>query len=275
MNQKVVFVTGGCSVLGQAIVIFFLENNWRVYATTRSTRKIKQFIQHDNLFYIEMDLEKPRSVDKAIKKVYKQEQNIDVLINNAGFVLAGAFETLTQKQIQREMDVNFFGALHTIKAILPIMKKQQAGCIINISSLCGLVCFPMFSMYHASKWALEGFTESVKYEIEQFGIIIKLIEPGGIKDDKYSSKIEFGENKMSDYDDVFNAVHQNTSWFPGFSSTQKVASIVYSAATDGKSTLRYIIGAESTLFLNERIAGINDESFISKMNKRIFKQKHD
>lgn len=275
MAIKSVIITGGDSQIGREIVSIFLLNNWHVYATIRSKRKSKNLINHENLFYYEMDLENPSSVKKALNKIIKKEGRIDVLINNAGFVLAGAFESFTQKQIKREMDVNFFGALHTIRAVLPVMKLQKNGCIINISSVCGLVSFPLFSLYHASKWALEGFTESIKYELDPLGIKVKLVEPGGVKDDRNTATVEFGEKTESGYDEVFNAVHRNTSWFPGFSTTKVVAGVVFNAATDNKDTLRYLIGEESFLFLNERINGFKDESFINKMKSRIFTTKND
>lgn len=275
MEKKAVIITGGDSQIGREIVSVFLQNNWRVYATIRSKRKCKDPINHENLFYHEMDLEYPRSVEKTIAKIIKKEGTIEALINNAGFVLAGSFESFTQKQVRREMDVNFFGALHTIKAVLPAMKLQKNGCIINISSLCGLVSFPMFSLYHASKWALEGFTESMKYELDPLGIQIKLVEPGGVKDDRNGATVEFGEKVGREYEEVFNAVHRNTDWFPGFSTSKHVAGIVYKAATDKQNTLRYIIGDESALFLNERFEGFKDESFIEKMKNRIYRTTDD
>ncbi len=273
MTGHIVIITGANSTIGREIVRAFLDNNWRVHATVRSKRKSKDLIVHANLVYHEMDLEKPRSVEKTIHKITRQEGKVDVLINNAGFVLAGAFESLSEKQIRRQMDVNFFGALYTIKAVLPAMKKVQNGCIINISSLCGQVCFPLFSLYHASKWAMEGFSESLKYELDPLGIRIKLIEPGGVKDDSYASRVEFGEIAAAGYDAIFDAVHKNTSWFPGFSSPAHVAAIVYKAATDEANKLRYLIGDESSLFLKERLVGFKDESFIDDMKNRIFTNK--
>jgi short-subunit dehydrogenase len=275
MNKNIVVITGANFLIGHELVKVFLENNWWVHATISSKRKIKEQIIHSNLCYHEMDLQKTRSVEKTFNKIIKREGKIDVLINNAGFVLAGAFESYSEKQIKREMDVNFFGALLTIRNVLPVMKKAKNGCILNISSLCGLVCFPLFSMYHASKWALEGFSESIKYELEPLGIRVKLIEPGGVKDVTYSTNVEFGVNSTTNYDTIFNAVHKNTSWFPGFSTSAYVASIVYKAAIDDEDKLRYMIGEESNLFLNERLEGFKDESFRVKMKKRIFGNKND
>ena len=270
MNYRTVLITGGNSLLGRELALIFLENNWRVYATTKSIRRLTNRIINEHLTYIEMNLENSKSVHKAIQKLIRNESKIDVLVNNAGFVLAGAFESYTEKQIRREMDVNFFGSLFTIKELLPTMKKNNAGCIINISSLCGLVCFPLFSMYHASKWAIEGFSESLKYELTPFGIKVKLIEPGGIKDETYASKVEFGSLLVPEYEDYFNVVHKNTSWFPGFSTPKFVAKAVYHAATDNTNQLRYIIGYDSNLFLQERNSNMDDETYIIKMTERIF-----
>ncbi|MDZ4667761.1 MAG: SDR family oxidoreductase [bacterium] len=273
MKLKVAIITGANSSIGHQIIRVFLENNWQVHATLRSKRKNKNLIVHNNLVYHEMDLECPRTVSKTIAKIGRKEEKIDVIINNAGFVLSGPFESYTEKQIRREMNVNFMGTLLTIKAVLPFMKKQGYGCIVNVSSICGLTSFPLFSLYHASKWALEGFSESIRYELEPLGIRIKLIEPGGVKDNDTSSKVELGELPSLDYENLMKAVHQNTSWFPGFSTAAQVAELIYIASIDQSNKLRYIIGQESSIFLKERFEGFANESFIDKMKNRIFNPK--
>lgn len=270
---KVVVVTGAGSVIGREIVQTFLEKGWAVHATVRSKRKSKNLLTGNNIMYHEMDLENPKSIARVVGKIGKLVPKIDVLVNNAGFVLTGPFESYTSKQVKRQMDVNFFGSINTIREILPWMKKHNAGTIVNISSLCGLVTFPLFSMYHASKWAIEGFSESARFELEPLGIRLKLVEPGGVKDDTYSSKVEFGEYKKREYDELVGSVHSNTSWFPGFSTSAHVAGIVYEAATSETNRFRFIIGNESRMFIEERFNGFSDESFITRMKNRISNKK--
>ena len=270
---KVVVVTGAGSMIGREIVRAFSEKGWAVHGTVRSKRKSKDLFTGNNIIYHEMDLENLKSVAKVIGKIGKLVPKIDVLVNNAGFVLTGPFESYTSKQAKRQMDVNFFGCINTIREILPWMKKHNEGTIVNISSLCGLVTFPLFSMYHASKWAIEGFSESARFELEPLGIRLKLVEPGGVKDDTYSSKVEFGEYKKAEYDELVGNVHRDTSWFPGFSTPAHVAGIVYEAATSETSRFRFIIGSESRMFIEERFNGFSDESFIAKMTDRLTNKK--
>jgi NAD(P)-dependent dehydrogenase (short-subunit alcohol dehydrogenase family) len=270
-NKKVVLITGANSMVGKALIRKFSEENWTIHATVRS-KSAKNRMQGDNLFYHEMNLEKTRSIHKTIKSILKKETHIDLLINNAGYVLSGPFECLSDKQIKRQMDVNFFGAVHLIKAILPHLKTQKESTIINMSSLCGLITFPMLSMYHASKWALEGFSESLKYELEPFGIRVKLIEPGGIKEGDQAAQVEFAATEKPEYKELLQQVHQ-TNWFPSFSAPDFIANAVLDAALDTSRKLRYVIGNDCAVFLDERKNGFADESYLTKISERISSKK--
>lgn len=215
-----------------------------------------------------MNLENQKSIHKTIEAILKTESRIDLLINNAGFVLSGPFECLSDEQIRRQMEVNFFGTVFMIKAIIPKLKTQQNSSIINMSSLCGLVTFPMLSMYHASKWALEGFSESLMFELESFGIKVKLIEPGGVKDNDYAANVEFASHEKPEYKELLDKVHK-TNWFPSFSEPSYIAQEVYRAAHDQSAQLRYKIGSDCTLFLEERNQGFANENYIKNIKKRI------
>lgn len=266
-DNKVAIITGANSMIGKALVKKFAAENWKIHATVRS-KSDKKLIQAQNIIYHEMNLENQRSIKKTIQRIQKQESKIDVLINNAGFVLSGPFECSSDKQIRRQMEVNFFGTVFMIKAILPILKKQNNGTIINMSSLCGLVTFPMLSIYHASKWALEGFSESLMFEIESFGIKVKLIEPGGVKENDYTANVEFAVDEKPEYSELLNKVH-GTNWFPSFSEPNFIAQEVYNASQDQTSKLRYKIGNDAALFLEERTQGFSNESNFSKIKERI------
>lgn len=265
--EKVVIITGANSMIGRALIEKFSNENWKIHATVRS-KSNKNLIQGQNIIYHEMDLENQKSINKTISKILKLELKIDLLINNAGFVLSGPFECLSDEQIRRQMEVNFFGAVFMIKAVLPVLKQQKGSTIINMSSLCGLVTFPMLSMYHASKWALEGFSESLMFELEPFGINVKLIEPGGVKENDYSANVEFAQDEKPEYLELLNKVHK-TNWFPSFSEPTFIAQEVYNASQDKTSKLRYKIGSDAALFIEERAQGLSNESYLSKIKDRI------
>ncbi len=266
-TPKVVLITGANSMIGKALVKKYTDENWRIHATVRS-KSDKKLIQGQHIIYHEMNLENQRSIKKTIQRVQKLESQIDVLINNAGFVLSGPFECSSEKQIRRQMEVNFFGVVFMIKAILPVFKNQKNGTIINMSSLCGLVTFPMLSIYHASKWALEGFSESLMFEVESFGIKVKLIEPGGVKEKETTTNVEFAVDEKPEYKELLNKVH-GTNWFPSFSEPDFIAQEVYDASLDSSSKLRYKIGNDAALFLEERAQGFSNESNLLKIKERI------
>ena len=181
----------------------------------------------------------------------------------------GATEAFEEKQIRRQMNVNYLGVVNTIQEVLPIMRKDKGGTIVSVSSLCGLVAFPMLSLYHGSKWALEGFSESLYYELEPLNIKVKLIEPGGIKHDGETSATEQPRVSIQDYDAIANNVNFNKC-FPAFSSAEQVAKLIYTAATDQSNQLRYTLGDEVIQMVTERQNYITDESFLTKMKKRVF-----
>lgn len=265
--NKVAIITGANSMIGKALVEKFSNENWKIHATLRS-KSNKNLIQGQNIIYHEMDLENQKSINKTIAKILKSESKIDLLINNAGFVLSGPFECLSDEQIRRQMEVNFFGTVFMIKAVLPALKEQKESTIINMSSLCGLVTFPMLSMYHASKWALEGFSESLMFELEAFGINVKLIEPGGVKENDYAANVEFAKIEKPEYQKLLDKIHK-TNWFPSFSEPTFIAQEVYNASQDKTSKLRYKIGTDSALFLEERAQGFSTESNLLKIKERI------
>lgn len=269
-SNKTVLITGVYSTLGRHIAKLFLDNDWHVIGTTRNLEKSNNLINKEqpNVTILQLDLFTKNDMENIMTTVKSKFDKIDVLINNAGHVLTGPLEGMSEKQIRNQMEVNFLAPVLLIKKMLPLFKAQKKGAIINISSLCGLVTFPMFSMYHASKWALEGFSESLMYELEPFNIKVKLIEPGGIKDNDYSSMIEFGELSVDEYDKLLHKVH-NTNWFPSFTHPKDIAKIVYDAATDNTSQLRYPVGEDCTLFLKERTEGFMNEKAFDNIKNRI------
>lgn len=191
---KVIVVTGCSSGFGLRIAARLSAKGYRVYPTMRDLSKKQDLVDEicfrgSSAEILSMDVTNIDSVNNAISSIFEKEGRIDVLVNNAGYGIGGFFEDLTQDEIRAQMETNFFGAQNVIRSVLPYMRQQRDGLIINISSISGLYALPCFGAYNASKWALEGFSESLLFELESFGIRVCLIEPGA-----YKTKI-FYENR--------------------------------------------------------------------------------
>jgi len=193
-NKKVILITGCSSGFGLLVsTILSKDENFIVYASMRDLNKqecLKSEIDKidGNCEILEIDVTKNDTIKLAVQKIIDTHGKIDILINNAGYAMGGFFEDLSEYEIRQQIDTNFFGMQNMIRAVLPSMHKNKSGKIINISSIAGLVSFPGLGAYNSSKWAVEGFSESLRLELLPFGIKVCLIEPGSFK-----TKI-FGEN---------------------------------------------------------------------------------
>ena len=186
-NKKAVaVVTGSSSGIGYETSLLLAKNGFFTYATMRTpdkSNKINKSKQNKKLplEILKLDVADDKSVKEAIEKVADERGRIDVLVNNAGYALVGPVEELSVQEFREQFETNVFGVIRVIKEVLPIMRKQRHGIIVNISSVAGRIGFPLTSAYVSSKFALEGLSESMAYEVEQFGIKVILIEPGVIK----------------------------------------------------------------------------------------------
>jgi NAD(P)-dependent dehydrogenase (short-subunit alcohol dehydrogenase family) len=186
-QKKVAIVTGSSSGMGYETSLILARNGFHTYATMRKlegegSKQIIDIAKNENLplQVIQLDVNDDKSVTDAINRIAKEKDRIDVVINNAGYDLMGALEETSMEEIKAQFETNFFGAVRVMQAVIPTMRKQGAGIIVNITSLGGRISFPLNSPYHATKFALEGLSESIKYELEPFGIKIIVIEPGGV-----------------------------------------------------------------------------------------------
>ncbi|MFY9872747.1 MAG: SDR family oxidoreductase, partial [Candidatus Nitrosopolaris sp.] len=184
--QKVAVVTGSSSGIGKKTALTLAKNNFLTYATMRDPKKgrvLKSQADKEKLplKIVELDVTKDASVNNAIQSITNETSRIDVLVNNAGYGLMGAFEDLPIEEIKAQFETNLFGLIRTTQAVLPIMRKQNSGFIVNISSGAGRFGFPGGSAYVSTKFAVEGLSESMSYELEPFGIKVILIEPGFVK----------------------------------------------------------------------------------------------
>lgn len=183
--KKVILITGCSSGMGLEAALLLAAKGHKVYASLRSIKseqKVQERAQKEgvSLNCLELDVTKEKSVRKAVEKIVKKEGRIDVLLNNAGFGVVGALETLSEKDLEKQFDVNYYGYVRCIHAVLPQMRKQKSGAIINVSSVAGVAGFAYWSAYVSTKFAIEGMSECLKAEVEPFGIKVKLIEPGPV-----------------------------------------------------------------------------------------------
>ena len=185
-EEKIAVVTGSSSGIGFETSLLLAKNGFRTYATVRNPDKAKAIWDISNkgelpMRVIELDVDSDKSVEDAIHKINDESKRIDVLVNNAGYVLVGALEDLSMDEIKAQFETNLFGAIRAMKAVLPIMRKQQGGTIVNVSSIGGRVALPFCPAYHGTKFALEGVSESMRFETEPLGIKVILVEPGTIR----------------------------------------------------------------------------------------------
>lgn len=175
---QTVFVTGASSGIGRATVDYFAARGWNVAATMRDPAKARDL--PPAAFPVRLDVTDHASIRDALAAAKQRFKRIDAVVNNAGYGAVGPFEASTPEDVDRQLATNVTGLMNLVREILPDFRAQRAGTIVNVASMGGRITFPLYSVYHASKWAVEGFTESIKYELDEFNIRVKIIEPGPI-----------------------------------------------------------------------------------------------
>lgn len=242
--NKTVLITGASSGIGRETAEYFGRRGWNVAATMRNPGNLQSGFNLENIRTYPLDVTNPDSINQAISSVINDFGRIDVVVNNAGYGAVGIFEKASPAEIQQQFNTNVFGVMNVIREILPYFRKQAGGTIINISSMGGRLTFPLYSLYHATKWAVEGYSESLQFELRQFNIRVKVIEPGAIKTDFYSRSMHKFENDgVKDYDNYESRVYKNTQLAeknaPG---PVVVAKKIYKAANSRSFKLRYPVG---------------------------------
>jgi NAD(P)-dependent dehydrogenase (short-subunit alcohol dehydrogenase family) len=245
---QTVFITGTSTGIGAAAVQLFAARGWQVAATMRNPTDAK-FDDLPGVRVYALDVTDAASVQQAVAQAQHDFGRLDVLVNNAGYGLVGPFETATTEQIQQQFATNLFGVFAVTQAVLPALRAQRAGIIINITSVGGRTGFPMNSLYHATKFGLDGFSESLWYELAPFGIQVKVVAPGGVATDFGTRSLHFTASPDAPdnpYVGQLRAVLDAFSSRSGSASQPgQIAEVIYQAATDGSSQLRYIAGADA------------------------------
>jgi short-subunit dehydrogenase len=266
--MKTIFITGTSSGIGKATAKHFAEKGWNVVATMRSPEKETELTQLENVWVTRLDVVQKETIHEAVTKGIERFGKIDVLLNNAGYGTMGIFEAAADEQIRRQFDINVFGLMSMTKAILPHFRAKKEGLIINISSMGGKVTFPIMSLYHATKFAVEGFTEAISFELASQNIQAKLIEPGMVKTDFSGRSMDFfNDESLTDYQEYFSMMGEGFGKIAGSpSSPESVAKVIYEAATDGTNQLRYVVGEDAKALLKLRKES-DDMAFIKHITQ--------
>ena len=268
---KTVLVTGASSGFGKAIAQRFANEGWNVVASMRNTVAATDFGDRGNVLVTQLDVTDPTSIERAVKAGIDRFGKLDVVVNNAGFGQYGVFEAVPPEKIQRNFDVNVFGVMNVMRAVIPIFRQQKQGMILNISSVGGLIGLPGISTYLATKFALEGFTESVSYELASQNIVVKMVEPGG-GDTGFHSRSQtenIGAGGISSYEPFIartNAVMAGIG--TRMATPAHIADAVYSAVTDGTKRLRYFAGDDLRHFVDAR-RKLSDQDYEVYMREQL------
>ena len=250
--NKVILITGASSGIGKETAKLFQTKNWKVAATMRSPEKAADLQNIVDVECIRLDVTDVDSIKSAITETLDKFGQIDAIVNNAGYGLVGAFEAATSEQIEKQFQTNVFGLMNVCREILPVFREQKRGTIVNVASVGGRITFPLYSLYHATKWAVEGFSESLQYEVKQFGIKIKIIEPGPIKTDFYDRSMDLTTKEgLTAYDHFIDKAMPNMQKAGADAPDGSiVAEVIYNAVSDDSWKMRY--SANSTMILTAR-----------------------
>ena len=268
-SQQTIFITGSSSGLGRAAAKLFASKGWKVIATMRTPEKETELASIPGVKLMALDTTDADQIQRVAQDVIA-DGGVDVVFNNAGYGMAGPLEGFTDDQIVRMIDTNLMGAIRITKAFVPYFRQKRAGLFINTTSIGGLIAVPFNSIYHATKWALEGWSESMAFELGQFGIGMKTVSPGGMRTDFFTRSFDTGKHEAYDalVDRVMNVI-KDPKQMATYSSPDQVAQVVYEAATDGKDQLRYIAGEDAKATYAMRL-NVGDEAFRKGMAQQFF-----
>ncbi|RPI85061.1 MAG: SDR family oxidoreductase [Nitrosopumilales archaeon] len=278
-SKRTVLVTGCSSGIGLATCHVLSRNNFMTYGTVRNlskAKKIQDLINMENLSLkiLRLDVNDNQSIKLAVKKILTDTGRIDVLINNAGYGMFGPVEEITTQEVKKQFETNFFGTIRLIKAIVPIMRKQGNGTIVNISSMVGRFGVPLNSAYVSSKFAVEGLSESISFELEEFGIRVIVIEPGVVKSDFFHNVKVKGMNLESPYHKLMErrVNFLDKAMKNSLTSSYDVADTILEALNSKDPKFRYVIGNDATNSLRMRNS-LSDRKFMEWIRAGIFQGK--
>lgn len=261
--MKTIFITGASTGLGKATAKLFHQNGWAVIATMRNPEQETELQQLEHVTLLPLDVTKPEQIRTTVEQAIGL--GVDVVFNNAGYGLLGPLEALSDEQLNRQISTNLMGVLRVTQAFIPYFREKRDGLFITTTSMGGLFAFPLGSTYHATKFALEGWSESLSFEMALFNVGVKTVAPGGISTDFAGRSIDVTSHPA--YEETYQKLW---SLFDtdNFATAEQIAAVVYEAATDGKNQVRYVAGQDAQA-LYARHLEIGNEAFRIEMSKNV------
>lgn len=278
IKNKVALVTGSSSGIGFATAIMLARAGIHTYASMRNLKKSKtitELASAENLplQVVQLDVNDKKSVKEAITKIVTEKERIDVLVNNAGYGLFGSLEDISIEELKAQFETNFFGVIRVTQLVLPTMRKQKSGTIVNVSSVGGRIGLPVLSAYHSTKFALEGLSESMSYELEPFGIRVVIIEPGVIRTNIMNSSIiaKKAQDPKSPYFSLIHKVENNFKLMMENESSppEEVAKAILGVVTSENPQLRYTVGNDAATMIQARV-NMSDNQFKKMIMQNFF-----
>src|SRR5271154_5918949 len=251
LRPNIIVITGASSGIGKAAARLFVDKGWNVVATMRNPAAEKDLKESARLKLVALDVQDPASPRAAVAEAIKAFGRIDVWLNNAGYGAFGPVEAGTPEQIRRQFDVNVFGLIACVQAVAPHFRANKAGVLINVSSIGGIMTVPAFSVYNASKFAVEGLSEGLWYELGTFGVKVKVIEPGAIKTEFGGRSADVWDvSRVPEYKPFMEKVKAaRANFVKNSGSAEQVAEVIYEAANDPSDRMRYPAGPDARQFI--------------------------
>lgn len=269
MSSKTILITGASSGIGKATAKCFQEHGWNVVATMRKPEAETELTKLDNVLVTQLDVLDESSIQAAVGAAIDQFGGIDALLNNAGYGAYGPLEAFPMENVRRQFDTNVIGLLAVTKAVLPHMRERKSGVIANVSSVGGKLTFPLGALYHGTKFAVEGITEALQYELQPCGITVKIIEPGAIETDFSGRSFDFtNDESLAEYQGTVQAISKfMENVFSISSPAADCAKVIFEAITDGTDKMRYPAAGGAEQFLASR-EGVDDAAYFAGVREQ-------
>jgi short-subunit dehydrogenase len=279
LDEKVAVVTGSSTGIGYETSLLLARSGYLTFATTRSIERASSLIEVKKkeglpISVIQLELNDESSIDTSFLEIERNFGKVDILVNNAGYGLLGCLEDLSIEEVKEQFEVNFFGTIKLMQRVIPGMRLRKRGIIVNVSSGAGIVGFPCMTAYVCTKFALEGLSESIAYELRPLGIRVIIIEPGVIRTHfiKHAMIAERAANENSPYFHIFQKIYKNIDFMQQHATPPSdVARVVLNAINDTKPNFRYLVGNDIAV-VAEAKKSLSETEFRSVMMQQIFQE---
>jgi len=268
--KKTILITGSSSGIGKATARFFHDQGWNVVATMRHPESETELTALEDTLVAKLDVQDSASIAAAVEAGIQRFGRIDVLLNNAGYGAYGLLEATPMEKVERQFAVNVIGLIETTKAVLSHFRANGAGTIVNISSIGGKMTFPLGTLYHGTKFAVEGLSEALHYELSEVGVKVKIVEPGMVKTDFGGRSFDFSNDEtLAEYQPfVGRFMAGMMAMNQGGSDASDIAEVIFGAVTDGTDQLRYTAGPDAAELIKNRKA-LDDATFMGGLKQQL------